>query len=117
LELPIWFFDHLFTIQSNFNSFSAVKRLGTPVAILVGICHWEKQKMIRNTLIAFYILAVLAISAVARAESEISVNIFEPKRPVRPVFNPYIVDPLPKFGNPGRGVMTMLSIGNRGAKK
>lgn len=73
--------------------------------------------MIRNALIAIYILAVLAISAVSRAESEISVNIIEPKHPVRPVFNPYIVDPLPKFGNPGHGVMTMLSIGNNGASK
>lgn len=66
--------------------------------------------MIRNALIAIYILVVLAISAVSRAESEISGNIIESKHHVRPVFNPYLVDPLPKFGNSGREVMRMLSV-------
>jgi hypothetical protein len=41
--------------------------------------------MIRNALIAIYILVVLAISAVSRAESEISGNIIESKHHVRPV--------------------------------
>ncbi len=73
--------------------------------------------MIRNAFIAIYILAVLAISAVSRAESESSVYFTGPKHPVRPFFNPYKVDPLPKFGNQGHDMMTMLSIGNSGASK
>lgn len=69
--------------------------------------------MIRNTLIALYILAVLAISAVSRAE--VPVIVFEPKRPVKPViFNPPIVDPLPGCGN--GFPKTKLSIGTSGVR-
>lgn len=73
--------------------------------------------MIRNALIALYILAVLAISAVSRAESKLSVNFIRPKHPVRPVFNPYLVDPLPRFGTSGHNVMTIRSIGIKGVRK
>ncbi|MGZ3743119.1 MAG: hypothetical protein ACXVB1_02850 [Pseudobdellovibrionaceae bacterium] len=73
--------------------------------------------MIRNALIALYILTVLIISAVSRAESRITINFIESKHPVRPVFNPYSTDPLPRLGNPGHGVMTIQSIGNRGVHK
>lgn len=69
--------------------------------------------MIRNALIAIYILAVLAFSAVSRAET--SVIVVEPKRPVRPVINPLTVDPLPGFGINGP-LKTKLSIGTSGVK-
>ncbi len=66
--------------------------------------------MIRNALIALYILAVLAISAVSRAESPVIV--FEPKRPAGPVIKPITVDPLPGFGNNGP-CKAKLSFGTR----
>ncbi len=69
--------------------------------------------MIRNALIAIYILAVLAISAVSRAETP--ANVVEPKRPVRPVINPLVVDPLPDFGSRG-SFKTKLSIGTSGVR-
>ena len=72
--------------------------------------------MIRNTLIALYILAVLAISAVSRAdEYPVIINV-EPKRPVRPVINPVTVDPLPGFGMNGP-LKTKLSFGTREVSK
>ncbi|MBS1969143.1 MAG: hypothetical protein JSU04_02480 [Bdellovibrionales bacterium] len=69
--------------------------------------------MIRNALIALYILAVLAISAVSRAESQI---VFEPKRPAGPVIQPITVDPLPGFGANGP-CKTKLSFGTREVSK
>jgi hypothetical protein len=66
--------------------------------------------MIRNTLIAIYILAVLAISAVSRAEARTPGFVNEPKRPSRPIILPRpSVDPLP--GTRGLGCTAkMLSI-------
>ncbi|WP_413289551.1 hypothetical protein [Bdellovibrio sp. HCB337] len=73
--------------------------------------------MIRNTLIAIYILAVLAISAVSRAESRIPGFIVEPKQRNGPIIRPpRSVDPLPGAGGKDRA-LKMLSIGNRGVNK
>lgn len=73
--------------------------------------------MIRNTLIAIYILAVLAISAVSRAESRVPGFIVEPKHQVGPIVKPpRSVDPLPGTGGIDNSVK-MLSIGNSGVNK
>lgn len=73
--------------------------------------------MIRNALIALYILAVLAISAVSRAESRIPGFLIEPKHRVRPIVNPpRSVDPLPR----ARGMdssMKTLNFGTRGVRR
>lgn len=73
--------------------------------------------MIRNALIAIYILAVLTISAVSRAESRIPGFLIEPKHRVGPiVIPPRSVDPLPSTRGIGHSVK-MLSIGNSGVSK
>jgi hypothetical protein len=69
--------------------------------------------MIRNALIALYIMLVLAISAVSRAESHVSPIVFEPKRQVGPVIiPPRSVDPLPGTGGMGHNSMIKLVFGN-----
>lgn len=69
--------------------------------------------MIRNALIAIYIMLVLAISAVSRAESVISPVIFQPKHQVGPVIKPpRSVDPLPGTVGTGRSSVIMLVFGN-----
>lgn len=75
--------------------------------------------MIRNALIAIYILAVLAISAVSRAESITSSRVlFKPKHPVNSA-NTLLGQrtPSPDTANAEFPAMKMLSIGNRGASK
>ena len=74
--------------------------------------------MIRNALIAIYILAVLAFSAVARADQALTLGIeVKPKRTVNPtIYTPRTADPLPGTGVVGHGTK-MLSIGNRGVNK
>lgn len=67
--------------------------------------------MLRNALIAIYILAVLAISAVTRAEEEAPV-VVKPKRLEGSTVNPSSVDPLPSVGMMGRQKAVMLSFGN-----
>jgi hypothetical protein len=70
--------------------------------------------MIRNTLIAIYILLVLAISAVSRAESAAAPKfVYEPKHLViRPVVPVSPVDPLPGSIRAGLNPMNMLVFGN-----
>lgn len=72
--------------------------------------------MLRNALIALYILAVLAISAVTRAEEKTPV-VVEPKRPVTFVFKPFTVDPLPGFGATDAHMTVMLDLGIGGVTK
>lgn len=67
--------------------------------------------MIRNALIAIYILAVLAFSAVSRAEVPVVV---EPNRSER--FVTMTVDPLPGFDKCESHTTKMLSFGNSGVK-
>lgn len=71
--------------------------------------------MIRNALIALYILVVLAISAVSRAASPVLV--VKPNRPMGAIVNPKFVDPLPGFGSFATPQTKMLSIGNREVSK
>lgn len=73
--------------------------------------------MIRNALIAIYILAVLAISAVSRAESRIPDYLLEPKHRVKPILiPPRSADPLPRTRGIDQTVKT-LRFGNSGVRK
>lgn len=75
--------------------------------------------MVRNALIAIYILAVLAISAVSRAESFQSSRVsYEPKRQVSSV-STMLSQRTPSLDSAKTelSVVKMLSIGNRGASK
>jgi len=74
--------------------------------------------MIRNALIALYILLVLAISAVSRAESVMSPIVVEPKHQVGPVIKPpRTVDPLPGYVGAGHNSMIKLVFGSFEIKK